>query len=429
MTLREIKALKWTGKRELYKVDNNLYVEVLKDKKVYRLIVKKQGKQIKATIGDVSDIALTEAKAIRNKIIGMIQGKNYEESALLIRNELGKKESKKDKELRIKVIQEKERFLLKNVIQTYLEQEDKKDQGRIKNYIIPALGNYDVRSLSHTDIINSLIKNINDLNKGNSKANTTKNKVETASELMRILRNFYKYLFIHHNITNNPASYIDKKVITSILGKNEVEHYKAITDISELQELYKKISELKVSEETKNKNDIQITTKNLMLFLLLTALRIGTARHLKWEYINWNNKVIDIPQEITKTKIAFRLPLTNKLTELLREIKKYHNKERGYIFINRNGNPVTEASINKHLKRLSANKTTSHGFRSSFSTILKERGHDYVAIETQLMHKLENSVGQVYTRTDYLERRRKLLEAWEQLISPEILKGVIKINF
>jgi integrase len=226
-------------------------------------------------------------------------------------------------------------------------------------------------------------------------------------------------LFIHYNITNNPASFIDKKVITSILGKNEVEHYKAITNIDDLRELYKKIVSLEVYEETKNKNDIQITTKNLMLFLMLTALRIGTARHIRWEYVDWDSKVINIPAKITKTKIDFRLPLTNRMIELLKEIKQYHNANKGYIFVNRNGNPITEASVNKHLKKLSDNKTTSHGFRSSFSTILKEQGYDYIAIETQLMHKVENAVGQVYTRTDYLKRRRKLLETWEQFITQD----------
>ena len=41
---------------------------------------------------------------------------------------------------------------------------------------------------------------------------------------------------------------------------------------------------------------------------------------------------------------------------------------------------------------------------------MKEKGENPLYVETQLMHVVENKVGQAYTRTDYLEQRRELLE-------------------
>ena len=42
------------------------------------------------------------------------------------------------------------------------------------------------------------------------------------------------------------------------------------------------------------------------------------------------------------------------------------------------------------------------------------------------MHTTENKIGKAYTRTDYLEQRRKLLEKWGELIYPKKQKNRIK---
>lgn len=422
MNIKEIKKKRWNGKNELLKVAENLYVEITKTKKVYKVIFKVEQKQIKATLDDINNITLTQAKQKVLKLKSKIVNKSFSEAREIIRRELAKKTSKKDKEIIQTKTKESEKFLLKNIILEYMQTEDKKDVGRIKNYIIPALGDLNVTKMQHTHIINNLVKNIHNLNKNNKKANKTKNKVETAKELMRILRNFYKYLFLHYNITNNPAAFLDKSVITKILGENKTEHIKAITNLSELQELYKKINELKTYEETKKVNNVSIYVKSLMQFIMLNALRIGTAKKIKWEMVDWDKKVINIPADITKTKINFRLPLSEESIKILENLKKHDKKQKGLIFKSRKNAEITESTINKHLKKLSNNKTTSHGFRSSFATIMKERGENPLYIETQLMHKVENSVAQAYTRTDYLEQRRTLLERWASLITAKVTK-------
>jgi hypothetical protein len=120
MTLKEIKALKWNGKRELYRVEQGLYVEVLKNKKVYRLLTKKNGKQIKATLCDFGEMSLTDVKKLKDKILLSIRDMDYNKATELIRKELGIRESKRDKVLKTKKAKEREKFLLKNIIQEFL---------------------------------------------------------------------------------------------------------------------------------------------------------------------------------------------------------------------------------------------------------------------------------------------------------------------
>ena len=99
MTIREIKKLKWSGSNELIKVSENLYVEITKTKKVFKFIVKKNKKQIKATIDNIENITLTEAKKIVQKIKTEITDKSFSEAREIIRKSLAKKQVKKTKKL------------------------------------------------------------------------------------------------------------------------------------------------------------------------------------------------------------------------------------------------------------------------------------------------------------------------------------------
>jgi len=420
MTIREIRKINWNGKNQFIKVDENLYVEVTKTKKVFKVLFKKEGKQIKATLDSVDNITLTEAKQKILKLKSKIADKNYIEAREIIRAELAKKQSKKDKQIIQQKVAESEKYLLKNLMSDFLQiRTNKKEINRINTYILPLLGDYDVRTLKTKDMF-EFFEKVKNTNNTNVKATRTKNKIETAKKIRQTLNVFFKYINKKYEITNNPAMLIEAKDLENIFGKEQTEHQKAILNLAELQELYKKIYNLQTKEQTKNTRNISIYTKNLMRFLMLTALRIGTAKRLKWEHIDWDNKIINIPADITKTKVKFRLPLTTETLKILDELKQYNKKQKGLIFINNNGNEISENTINKHLRKLSNGKTTSHGFRSSFSTILKEKGENYLFIETQLMHAVESKVTKAYTRTDYLQQRRELLQKWEDLITAKI---------
>ena len=55
---------------------------------------------------------------------------------------------------------------------------------------------------------------------------------------------------------------------------------------------------------------------------------------------------------------------------------------------------------------------TVHGFRSTVSTLLNDRGHNPDVIERLLSHKAENKVRAVYNRAEYLDQRRWSLQWW-----------------
>ena len=426
MNIRDIKKLKWQGKNELIKVAENLYVEVTKTKKVFKVIFKKDGKQIKATLDSIDNITLTEAKQKVLKLKSKIANKNFKEAREIIRAELAKKTSKKDKEIIQTKAKQNEQYLLKNIIQEFLQTRNRQSQNRINNYIIKFLGDKDVREITEQDVI-QFFKKVKNTNVNAAKTTFQKNKMATIKRLKNELSVFYTYLHFSYGINNNPLTYLTLKNIERALGeKYEVTHFKATTNLTDIQDLYKTIKNLKTDLDVKtNKHKtISIYTKCALQFLMLTALRNGTLRRLEWRMVDWGKKIINIPAAITKTKKDFRLPLTDKMLKILEDLKKYGDTE--LIFKGRDGKVMSENTLNAKIKKLSGNKTTAHGIRSAFATILKEQGENPLYIEEQLMHVVENKVGQAYTRTDYLEQRRALLEKWGELIDPKKQENRVK---
>ena len=55
---------------------------------------------------------------------------------------------------------------------------------------------------------------------------------------------------------------------------------------------------------------------------------------------------------------------------------------------------------------------TGHGFRGMASTLLNEQGWSWDAVERQLAHAESNGVRAAYNHADYLEERRRMMQAW-----------------
>jgi integrase len=74
--------------------------------------------------------------------------------------------------------------------------------------------------------------------------------------------------------------------------------------------------------------------------------------------------------------------------------------------------------MNSALRRMgySQEDMTAHGFRSSASTILNERGSNPDVIEAALAHIDENEIRRAYNRAKYLTERIKLMQDWADLL-------------
>jgi integrase len=73
-----------------------------------------------------------------------------------------------------------------------------------------------------------------------------------------------------------------------------------------------------------------------------------------------------------------------------------------------------------------ADEVTVHGFRATARTVLHERlGFSPDVTEAQLAHSVRDSLGSAYNRTEFVEQRRLMLQAWADYLDQLRLGGVV----
>ncbi len=278
--------------------------------------------------------------------------------------------------------------------------------GTFNNYVIPYIGKKYIDEINEDEIL-ALVKKVPKIKLKN--ATRSGNKTYKAKEVLSIIKNLFEYAFRNKYLKHNPISLID---IDIILPKHIEKHMEAITYENELKKLYKTILEI----------DNPVTSK-ILQFQALTLLRNGNMRNLKWEYIDWNKKIIFFPKESMKAAHSdFRLSLTDTLLEILEYFKPFSG-DKEYVFISSKTNKqISENFLPFQYKKLGYQGIhTPHGWRSSFQTIAaekyKEHKFPFEVIEAQLHHKIGNKVTRAYLRTDFLDERRELLKWWEGFLN------------
>ena len=145
-------------------------------------------------------------------------------------------------------------------------------------------------------------------------------------------------------------------------------------------------------------------------FLALTALRPGEVRHLEWSDIDFKTKTLTIPASRMKMGRAHRVPISTQALNVLEQIKPL-NGHRTIVFssVRKPGFPMSENTLNLGLQRMGF-QATSHGMRSTFSTIANESlNFKHEVIEAALAHVRGDKVAAAYNRTDYFNERIKLI--------------------
>ena len=85
------------------------------------------------------------------------------------------------------------------------------------------------------------------------------------------------------------------------------------------------------------------------------------------------------------------------------------------IFPTKNGKALSETAMWRTLKAAAPNATV-HGLRSSFRDWAAENGVPREVAEASLAHTVKGVEG-AYLRSDLVERRRPVMEAWADYLS------------
>ena len=153
-----------------------------------------------------------------------------------------------------------------------------------------------------------------------------------------------------------------------------------------------------------------------LMFTCLTASRTGEVIEVRWEEFDFENRLWTVPGERMKAGETHRVPLTDEMLAIIEPLRTLRSK---YVFEGqKRHHPLSNMAMLMLLRRMNIEDVTVHGFRSAFRDWAAEAANAPREIaEMSLAHKVGSNVERAYARSDLLERRRKLMEAWSDYVS------------
>ncbi len=167
--------------------------------------------------------------------------------------------------------------------------------------------------------------------------------------------------------------------------------------------------------------------RDLFKMAFYSLLRPGEYLRLKWSYVDFENKLINLPAEIMKKNRPHSVPITRQLEELLNSME--HKGEYMFPIIKSAKPSEKKGALNclqVMLLRIYVNQSqriVPHGIRSIGRTWMAENNIPFEVAENCLSHKVGNDVVNSYNRTTLLEKRRVVMQQWDDYVEECIIKA------
>lgn len=348
-------------------------------------------------VGKYPDISLQQARAIRDEYLSLL-AQNIDPATYRRQQEQIKKDELNNTYESVAWAWFEYRKTKKNFSADY----QKDVESLIRRNLLPHFGHLPISQIT-APLALKAFKQYQD----EGKLEKLKRSIQKHNEIMT-------YALHREIIQSNPTANISKE-----FDSPTVEHFKTIKpeDLSEF--IY-----------TLNHAQIQLQTRYLILWQLLTMTRPNEAATARYEDIDEKAKIWTIYiqkgiKEDDKGRVH-KITLSRQALALLREIKKL-SEGKTYLFPSMK-NPqshVNTQTANSAIKRMGyKGKLVAHGLRAIASTYLNEKGYDSELIEVALSHMKSDRIKAAYDRGERLEQRFKLLQVWGDFIE-ECSQGAI----
>jgi integrase len=169
-------------------------------------------------------------------------------------------------------------------------------------------------------------------------------------------------------------------------------------------------------------------------FLILTGVRTDAVLKARWEQFDLDQAVWTVPLSNLKDRAhrseGFRVPLSARAVVIVQEMAAARIGE--FVFSGqRAGKPLSNMAMLILLRRMNSGSEprwldpatskpiTAHGMRATLKTWADEVStFPHAVVEMALGHAVGNAVERAYRRSDLLDQRRGLLDAWARHCEP-----------
>ncbi len=168
-------------------------------------------------------------------------------------------------------------------------------------------------------------------------------------------------------------------------------------------------------------------------FVILTAARTGEVRGMTWREVDLEGKVWAVPPDRMKAQRLHRVPMSSAALAVLQELRPLMCKPDDLVFPStRKGIALSDMSLSMLVRGMACDglaegepprwrdaegrAVVPHGFRSTFRDWAGEtRPEGREVVEAALAHSIKDKAEAAYARSDLLEKRRALMDAWVDL--------------
>jgi integrase len=134
---------------------------------------------------------------------------------------------------------------------------------------------------------------------------------------------------------------------------------------------------------------------------------------MTWSEIDFDKKLWTIDANRMKAGKKHEVPLPERTLEILRQ-QQICSQGSGFVFEGYNRTRLAERTMRCVMHGMGMRATT-HGFRSTFRNWAGDETHfQREIIEECLAHQVGNAVERAYRRTDALNKRRVIMQAWAE---------------
>lgn len=276
--------------------------------------------------------------------------------------------------------------------------------------VYPKLGDMPLAAIQPPDVLEAL------------RAIEATGKSETTHRTKARISEVFRYAIAMGRATSDPC----RDLRGAIKPKRATVHFAALTDPKAIAEL------LRALDSYSGTPEVQAALKLAPLLFV----RPGELRHAEWPQFDLDGDEPAWRFFVTKTKSHHIVPLPVQAVAVLRELQPLTG--RGvpakpdapcYVFPGARSRerPMSENAVTAALRNLgyTGEQVTGHGFRAMARTLLAEQGWKPDAIERQLAHKASGPLGAAYDRAQFLDERRRMMQAWADYL--DALKADAKV--
>lgn len=409
-----IKNLKPKEKQYKFGVEVGLYLLVRpiskknpNGSKLWQHQYRINGKRKVSSYGKYPDVSLADVKIKYYETCELLKnGTDPFEEKKRIADEKQKtlEEKKFEKQKKIQKEEQESKYTFKKMALEWHNNQSPEWSVRHRKEVLSSLNRFIFPKLADTPMINISRHDLMTIFKGiEQRPNPPLTALRKVRQ--RVERIFWYFIDTYKFMDNNPASNIKS---TSFKKPPKVQNLRAL-DKEDIPDLMKAVD---------NYNGY-ITTKLAMKMLVYTFVRHSELRGARWVEIDWNNRIWTIPKERMKRDKSLVVPLSNQVIEILKELQSI-NGDFDFIFASYHKpdeQAISENALLLLLKNISFwEKSTVHGFRSTFSTIANHEQINPDWIEQQLAHSTGNKIRSAYNRAENLPQRTIMMQWYANYI-------------